>query len=305
MTNAPNVPRLFDRDRLRARRDKCAPRFDEYDFLKQRVSRDLLERLADTPYQFQTALDLGSHTGALAAELQKRPRLKQCVAADISNAMASAAAERVAYAVVCDEERLPFAPASFDLVVSALSLHWVNDLPGTLIQIRHVLRPDGLFLGALFGAGTLMELRTSLIEAEVEVKGGASQRLSPLPGLQDMAGLMQRAGFALPVVDIERVTVRYAKPMALLRDLGGMGERASFVAQKAGLSRQVLQRMSEIYVERFSDPDGRIRASFEIVYLSGWSPADNQPKPKRPGSATVRLADALGTTEGKVEALND
>lgn len=199
--------------------------------------------------------------------------------------------------VAAENESLSFKPDTFDLAVSILGLHWANDLPGLLSQIRTVLKPDGLFLSCLFGGGTLSELRHSLIEAESEITGGVSPRLSPLPGLQDMAGLLQRAGFALPVADIERVTVRYAHPMKLLQDLKGMGEQAAF-APRAGqerrpLSRRILARMSEIYAERYSDPDGKVRASFEIVWLSGWAPAAGQPKPLRPGSGKFSLADAV------------
>lgn len=200
-------------------------------------------------------------------------------------------------AVLSEDETLPFQPGTFDLVTSVLSLHWINDLPGLLNQVRSVLKPDGLLLACLFGGGTLNELRAALIEAESEVTGGVSPRLSPLPSLQDMAGLLQRARFALPVADIERVIVRYEHPMKLLRDLKGMGEQAAFSPREGQgrrpLSRRILTRMSEIYVERFSDPDGRIRASFDIIWLSGWAPAANQPKPLKPGSGKFSLADAV------------
>ncbi len=186
-----------------------------------------------------------------------------------------------------------------------LNLHWVNDLPGTLVRIREQLKPDGLFLGCLFGGGTLSELRTCLIEAEAEITGGAAARLSPLPGLQDMAALMQRAGFALPVADIDTVTVRYGDPFRLLRDIKGMGEQAAFMTQaeapRRPLSPHVLARMAELYAEKFSDADGRLRATFNIVWLSGWAPHANQPKPLRPGSARHSLADAVrkaGRTNG-------
>lgn len=289
---------MFDRARLAARRDARAARFDEYDFLKARVSNDLLERLADTPHDFARALDLGCHTGTLAKGLIKARGVESVVASDLSSGMVKEAAHEGLEAVVADEEALPFAAERFDLVASALALHWVNDLPGALVQIRNVLRPDGLFLAGLFGAGTLGELRTSLMEAEAELTGGAGARISPLPGLKDMAGLMQRAGFALPVVDIDHVTVRYPNPFGLLEDLGGMAERAAFAtSQGQGLSKRILARMAAIYAERFSDPDGKVRASFEVIYLSGWAPAPNQPQPKRPGSATVSLAEALGTEE--------
>lgn len=199
--------------------------------------------------------------------------------------------------VTSDSEKLPFAPASFDLVTSVLSLHWINDLPGILHQVREVLMPDGLFLACLFGGGTLAELRAALIEAENEITGGVSPRLSPLPGLQDMAGLLQRAGFALPVADVERVRVRYSHPMQLLQDLKGMGEQAAFAKRdgqdRRPLSRRILARMSEIYMDRFSDPDGKVRATFEIVWLSGWAPHASQPKPLKPGSGQHSLAEAV------------
>lgn len=296
--SSPSVPIMFDRARLAARRDARATGFGEYDFLKARVSNDLLDRLADTPHDFARALDLGCHTGLLAKGLTQARGVERVVASDLSPGMVAQAARAGLEAVVADEEALPFEVGSFDLIASALALHWVNDLPGTLIQIRNALRPDGLFLAGLFGAGTLSELRTSLMEAEAEMTGGASARISPLPGLKDMAGLMQRAGFALPVVDIDHVRVRYSNPFGLLKDLGGMAERASFASpQEQGLSKRVLTRMAEIYTDRFSDPDGKVRASFEVIYLSGWAPAPNQPQPKKRGSATVRLADALGTKE--------
>ena len=289
---------MFDRTRLRQRRDKAASGFHEYDFLKARVSNHLLERLSDTPHIFARALDLGCHTGTLAKGLLSHKGVEHVVACDLSEKMAALAKMPSIDVRQVDEEALPFEVESFDMIGSALSLHWVNDLPGTLIQIRRSLRADGLFLGALFGAGTLNELRTCCMEAEAELTGGAAPRISPLPGLQDMAGLMQRAGFALPVVDIDRVTVRYKSVFKLLDDLGGMGERAAFVTpQGQGLSRRILMRMAELYAEGFSDPDGKVRASFDIIYLSGWAPAPGQPRPKKPGSATVRLADALGTTE--------
>ena len=295
---SPSPPIMFDRARLRKRRDRAAARFADFDFLKTRAVEDILERLKDTPYTFVKALDLGCHTGQLADALKNARGVRDVIAGDSAAQMIAHARKRGLEAALIDEEKLPFGEATFDLVSSALSLHWVNDLPGALIQIRRVLKPDGLFVGALFGAGTLTELRTSLMEAEIALTGGAAPRVSPLPGLQDMAALMQRAGFALPVVDVDRVTVRYDTPFDLLKDLGGMGERAALATPpKQGLSPRILSHMAEIYAERFADPDGRLRASFEIIHLSGWAPSENQPKPKKPGSATVRLADALGAKE--------
>ena len=290
------APKPFDTARHLRFRNRAAPRFHEYDFLKARVSSALADRLADSAHRFKQALDLGSHTGQLAAALIEGGQVDQVTCFDGASAMIDGVPDG-ATAVVGDPEVLPFEQGQFDLVASALSLHWINDLPGQLIQIREVLKPDGLFLAGLFGAGTLSELRESLMQAETELIGGAAPRVSPLPGLQDCAGLLQRAGFAMPVADIDHVTVRYDTVFHLMRDLRGMGEQAAFAAGGRPLSRRIVTRAAEIYAERFADSDGRIRASFEIVYLSGWRPAPNQPQPKRPGSARASLAEALGAKE--------
>jgi SAM-dependent methyltransferase len=200
--------------------------------------------------------------------------------------------------VVADEEALPFADNTLDLVVSALSLQAVNDLPGVLVQVRRALKPDGLFLAALLGGDTLVELRQSFAVAESELEGGVSPRVAPFPDLRDMGALLQRAGFAVPVTDVDRITVRYATPLGLLRDLRHMGAANPLVERRrVPLRRATLARAMESYAERFADPDGRVRASFDIIWLSGWSPHESQQKPLRPGSAKTRLADALGTAE--------
>ncbi len=205
--------------------------------------------------------------------------------------MAALARGRGLSACVMALDDLAFAPASLDLVASVFALHWVNDLPGLLIQVRKALKPDGLLLAALAGAGTLSELRESLMLAESEITGGAAPRVSPLPGLQDVAGLMQRAGFAMPVVDIETITVRYDSAMGLMDDLRGMGETAAFTQSAGrGLSRRVLARAAQIYQAGHGDADGRVRATFRIIWLSGWAPAEGQPKALRPGSAKISLA---------------
>lgn len=292
----PNAapPRLFDRERVARNRSRAAASFNEYDFLKARVSSDIADRLADTSHSFDRAFDLGAHDGQLAKLLQASDQVGSVEAGDMSGGMVALSRAGGLNAKQIDEEDLPFPQASLDLIVSALSLHWVNDLPGALVQIRQALKPDGLFLGALFGAGTLSELRASLMEAETELTGGVAARVSPLPGLRDMASLMQRAGFALPVVDRDQVVVRYGSPMGLLADLKGMGERAAFAAGTTRpLSRRVLMRAMEIYANDHCDPDGRVRATFEVVHMSGWSPADSQPKPLKPGSAKISLADAV------------
>ncbi len=287
-------PQIFDRDKLIARRQAFARRFAEYDFLRARVSSDLETRVADTPRIFDSMLELGGAGGSLSQALMSQNRAKSAIIADTSGTFLETARARGLEAVFADPEALPFETERFDLIVSPLILHWVNDLPGALVHIRRALRPDGLFLGALFGAGTLAELREVLGEAETELTGGLSPRVSPLPGLRDMAGLLQRAGFALPVADRDTVTVRYRQPEALFADLKGMGERAAFARGIARpLPRRVLARAMELYKERFSDPDGRVRATFEIVHLSGWAPAPGQPQPLKPGSAKASMADAV------------
>ena len=196
--------------------------------------------------------------------------------------------------LVADEERLPFAEASLDLVVSSLALHWVNDLVGALVQIRRALKPDGLFIGAILGGSTLTELRQSLTEAETQVRGGAGPRVSPFVDAKDGAALLQRAGFALPVVDTDTVTVRYDHPLKLLADLRAMGEaNALFDRPRAPLSRRIVEKMCAIYADRFGAPDGRIFATFEIVTLTGWAPHPEQQQPARRGSAKTSLEVAL------------
>lgn len=202
--------------------------------------------------------------------------------------------------IVCDEEFLPFRMGSLDLVSSALTLHWVNDLPGTLIQARQALRPDGLFIAALFGGETLKELRESLMQAELECEGGVSPRISPFADVRDLGSLLQRAGFALPVVDADPITVRYETAFHLLRDLKAMGETSALNdRRRVPLRRQTLLRMAEIYQERFADADGRIRATFEFLYATGWAPHESQQKPLKPGSAEVKLEDALKSLRDK------
>jgi len=287
-------PKIFDRERYAARRNRAAPTFAKYDYLRQRVAGDLESRLADTPRLFENGLELGAAGGALSRSLMASGKVAHMLAADIAPAFTGMAEARGLAARTVDEEYLPFPEASFDLVVAPLTLHWVNDLPGALIQIRRILKPDGLFLGALFAAGTLAELRDVLTEAETELTGGLAPRFSPLPGLRDMAGLMQRAGFALPVADRDTVEVTYGHPVVLLSDLKGMAERTCFVpGTSRPLSSRILARATQLYAERFPAPRGRVKASFEIVHVSGWAPGPGQPQPLKPGSAKVNLADAV------------
>jgi SAM-dependent methyltransferase len=295
MAERPTTPSplIFDRMLIRARRRRAAS-IGPATFLLDRAADDLADRLAAVLRRFDLALDLGSPGDAVRAALGRLGSIGDLVSADT----ALEAKRATALFVVADEEALPFRDAAFDLVVSALSLQFVNDLPGTLVQIRRALKPDGLFLAALIGGETLTELRQSFAAAESEIEGGVSPRVAPFADLRDLGALLQRAGFALPVADADRVTVRYDSAFALIHDLRRMGAtNALFDRRRAPLKRATLMRMAEIYAERFADADGRVRATFEIVWLSGWVPHPSQQQPLRPGSAKTRLADALGTRE--------
>ena len=291
-------PRLFDRTLHRKRLDRAAKGYPSADFLHRRAAEDIAERLAAIMRDFSVAVDLSARRGGFRealAESGAAARVGLVIEADLSHAML---ADRGGPRVVLDEERLPFAPASIGLIVSTLGLHWTNDVVGALVQVRQALKPDGLFVGALLGGQTLTELRQALVAAESEILGGAGSRVSPFADMQDAASLLQRAGFALPVADIDRVSVTYAHPLKLLGDLRQMGE-TSVLADRhpRGLTRTLLARAAEIYVERFGDADGRVPATFEIITLTGWAPHESQQQPLRPGSAKMRLADALGTVE--------
>jgi SAM-dependent methyltransferase len=291
MPQADPRMRVFDRATLRRRRDRAAGGFPAHDFLVRRAGEDIVERIAGVNRDFEVAADLGAHRGALHEAMAEAAlpagKIGTLVSADLSAAMlAHAAGPRI----VADEEALPFAAQSLNLVTSILSLHWINDLPGTLIQIRRALKPDGLFVAALFGGETLRELRQSISEAEIECEGGLSPRVSPFADLRDMGGLLQRAGFALPV--------RYADPLRLMAELRGMGETNALTERRrTPLRRGTLMRAAEIYRETFGLPDGRVPATFDIVVVTGWAPHESQQKPLTPGGAETRLADALGTVE--------
>jgi SAM-dependent methyltransferase len=289
------IPRLFDRRAVRRHRDRAAPTIGRHDFLFAEIAERLADRLTDINRSWPLAVDLGCHAGTLARILGRRGGIERLVQCDLSPAMARRTG---GVAVVADEEALPFAPGSLDAVLSVLSLHWVNDLPGALVQIRRALKPDGLFLAALLGGESLGELREALIEAELAEEGGASPRVSPMADLRDGAGLLQRAGFALPVGDSDRIQVTYPDALALMRELRGMGETNALAERRRQpLRRATLARAAEIYARRFSETDGRVRATFEVIYLTGWAPHETQQRPLRPGSASTRLAAALGTVE--------
>jgi len=290
---------VFDRALVRRRRDRAAGRLTAHDFLFLDAADRLVDRLEDIGRTFDRALDLGCHGGEIGRALDASDKVGWLAQSDLSPAMvARSAATARRTRLTLDEERLPFSANAFDLVISGLSLHWVNDLPGALLQIHRTLAPDGLFLATVFGGETLGELRATLTDAELAVSGGVSPRISPFVDVRDAGMLLQRAGFSLPVVDAETITVTYADPLALLRDVGGMGEANALVSRnKTPLRRSVLTRMLELYAERHTTADGRITASFQFVTLTGWKPHASQQKPLRPGSAAQRLADMLETEE--------
>jgi SAM-dependent methyltransferase len=286
---------LFDRKLLAARRRR-ARRIGPATFLMERAAEDFADRLATLLRWFACAADLGTPSGAVRTALADNGAIGTMIAVD--PALDGDAPDKDALRIVADVEALPFAGGTLDLAVSAFALETVNDLPGVLVQIRRALKPDGLFLAAMLGGDTLIELRESFAVAESELTGGVSPRVAPFPDLRDMGALLQRAGFALPVADVDRVVARYASPLALMADLRRMGASNPLVERRRiPLRRAILMRMMEVYADRFADPDGKVRASFDIIWLSGWAPHESQQQPLRPGSAQARLADALGTRE--------
>lgn len=295
---APDTMQVFDRRAVRAHRARAAGTLTAHDFLIREVAERLAERLSDVTRTFPRTLDLGCHAGTLARVLQGHDQVHALVQCDMAPEMAHLAANTDIPSLAADEEALPFAAASFDLVLSALSLHWVNDLPGTLLQLRHMLKPDGLLLVAMLGGETLRELRSALMEAEILEEDGASPRVSPFAEVRDAGGLLQRAGFALPVVDKDTIPVTYPNALALMRELRGMGEANAVRTRRKSFTRRgTLLRAAALYEQKFADAQGRLPATFEIIYLTAWAPAPDQPKALRPGSARTRLADALGAAE--------
>jgi SAM-dependent methyltransferase len=289
---------VFDRALLQRRRERTAGSAAQHNFLLQRVADDFAERLLIMRRTFPLAADIGAHHGLLSQRIAGIAGIERIISMDRSLSLVlQCPGERV----VADEEALPFADASLDLAVSALSLQLVNDLPGTLLQIRRALKPDGLLLASLLGGNTLTELRQAWLAAETDIMGGVSPRVAPFADVRSLGALLQRAGFALPVVDSETVTVTYPDPLALMRELKGMGASNMLSARRrVPVSRRLLQRAIEVYAERFALPGGRVPATFEILTLTAWAPDESQQKPLRPGSAQTRLADALGVPERKL-----
>lgn len=275
---------------LQRKRRAMANPADGADFLLERAAEDLGERLGAVERRFGRAATLFCQTPAAADALAASGKVEETIRVE-----ADAAFLAGKEGIVAAAETVPFEPASLDLAVSVLSLQAMNDIPGMLVQIRRALKPDGLFLGALAGAGTLSELRESLLAAEIELTGGASPRVLPFADVRDAGALLQRAGFALPVTDVEPVVVRYASLFGLMQDLRAAGETNPLADRsRRPASRALFARAAQIYAERFADADGRIRATYSIVWMSGWVPHESQQKPLKPGSAAVSLSKALG-----------
>nr|WP_314526179.1 methyltransferase domain-containing protein [uncultured Brevundimonas sp.] len=287
--SSEGLPRIFDAVRRQARLTRSANRFDQADFLHARAAQNAAESLEAIVRDFPVAVDLSAHPGVFDRAVRTSDAAGRVGPVLTPLSLIQKAAPGA--------DALPLDGESNDLIVSLLTLHWANDLPGALAQIRRALRPDGLFIGTLFGAGTLKELRGVLTEAELAERGGAQARISPFADGYDGAALLQRAGFALPVSDVDRFTVRYSDLFALIRDLRAMGETNVLHGVVRPLNRRIVARAAALYAERHGLEDGRIPATFEIIHLAGWKPHESQQKPLPRGSAKTRLADALGVRE--------
>lgn len=284
------MERIFDTQLLLARKLRALRGGGSANFLMRRMAEDLAERLATVERRFERAAAIFCLTADAADAVRESGKADEILRVEADELLLSGKYE----GLVAAPETVPLEPESIDLAVSLMTLHEANDLPGLLVQIRRSLRPDGLFLGAMAGAGTLQELRQSLLQAETELSGGAAPRVSPFTDVRDAGALLQRAGFALPVTDIETLAVRYATMFDLMRDLRDMGASNSLVERsRRPVTRGLFLRAAEIYQERFCDPDGRIRATFNIVWMSGWAPHASQQKPLKPGSAKVSLKSVL------------
>jgi NADH dehydrogenase [ubiquinone] 1 alpha subcomplex assembly factor 5 len=288
-------PDIFDRRQIRCNLERAASGLFEADFLVRHAAEELAARIGAIKRDCRLAAETGTSCGTMARLLKGRDG--RIAVLSLAPALPLALACPKPRAVAC-EEALPLKEGAFDLIISVLSLQLVNDLPGALIQIRRALRPDGLFLGALLGGDSLIELRQAFMMAETETAGGVTPRVFPTADVRDMGGLLQRAGFALPVADSEPLTVTYSDPLALMRELKAMGAANPLAARsKKPLRRDTLACAVEFYSDNFSESGGRVRATFEILYLCGWAPHESQQKSLKPGSAAARLADALGTEE--------
>lgn len=299
--DSANTIEIFDRALLRQNRNRAAPHFKDHDFLFAWCEKQLLDNLSIITRPFSSVLILGGRcSGAFLTSVQERLKPDHLMVMDLSEKTLPRPAAGI-IPIQGDEEFLPFAPHSFDLVLSNLSLQCVNDVPGCLLQIRSALKPDGLFMASLFGGQTLTELRQSMMQAELNIKGGVSPRVFPFADKQDMGALMQRAGYALPVIDSDILTVTYSDPFALFKDIRGMGEGNIIrQRQKTFSPRALFMEAAALYHQTCAESDGRIPASFEIIFVHGWAPHASQQKPLKPGSAQTRLADFLGEREEKL-----
>jgi NADH dehydrogenase [ubiquinone] 1 alpha subcomplex assembly factor 5 len=288
-------PYIFDRAHIRRNLERRAARAQDADFLVTYAAEELAGRLEAVRRAFTLAVDTSAYHGLAARIFGERVRGLRVISLSNSPQLAETCP---APRAVASEEALPVKEGAADLITSVLSLQLVNDLPGALIQIRRALKPDGLFLGALLGGDSLMELRQAFMLAEMDTSSGVSPRVFPTADVREMGGLLQRAGFALPVADSEKLTVTYADPFALMRELRAMGAANPLMARsRKPLRRDTLANAAAIYKERFGAPDGRVHATFEILYLCGWAPHESQQKPLKPGTAATRLAEALGAHE--------
>jgi NADH dehydrogenase [ubiquinone] 1 alpha subcomplex assembly factor 5 len=273
---------IFDRQAVKAHLLRAEKNWERHDFIWKRTAAALQDRLLDVKRDFPHALELGVTPMVLTSEI--------CAAKKIASLTTCAPLYGWGVDMVCDEEALPFEPQRFDLIVSNNHLHWVNDLPGALIQMKRALKPDGLLVFSMIGGETLHELRHAIAQAESEVTGGISPRVSPFAGLQDMAALMQRAQFALPVVDNELVTITYKDLTSMLHELRGMGQGNAVVQRH----KKILPKSFwPTVAHHYPSENGRLPASVEILYGHGWSPDASQPQALQRGSGVVRLADIL------------
>lgn len=304
-------PKIVDKPLLRQRLARALARDAHQSvggatFLLDRVTDDLVERLGAVERHFETAIAMMGVTGRLARKLAASGKAGAIYRIErVAEAFASPGDQTIA-GLVSDEEALPLRSESVDLIVSPLAFTWTNDLPGALVQLRRALKPDGLLLANLAGVDTLSELRFAMTQAEAELTGGASPRVMPFPDIRQIGALLQRAGFALPVTDRDVLTVRYATPFKLFADLKAMAASNVMTGRdRRPMPRRLLMRAAEIYAQSFTDPDGRIRATFETISLSGWAPHASQQKPARRGSARVSLADALAPSGSKSDFEED
>ncbi len=279
---------IFDRKIIKLRREIIASEFQNYDFLNREITNRLIDNIQDIKRTFYHIVNIGCHSKTIIDHFNKSFIIDQ----DLSYTMA---AKADCLKIQADEEFLPFKDQSLDLVISCLNLHWVNDLPGALVQIKHCLKPDGLFLGAFLGGETLTELRQSMLKADMDHHGGISPRISPFIDVREAGSLMQRAGFALPVVNIEKITVTYSDAFSLMKELRGMGENNALVKRYRALtSPRLMLKVAKNYHADFALESGKIPATFDIIYLQGWAPDESQQKPLKPGSGNMFLKDALG-----------